>query len=254
MMTQEEKSQATTCHKINVVLIFLLIIQVIVWNHNAKFMPKLGIFSEPPTLVQAHINSLGDEQFYFRFLALDLQNSGDTFGRYTPLREYDYSLLKKWLILLDDLDPKSNFLPSIASYYYSNTQNVQDVRYIIDYLEYTYDKDPKAKWWWLAQGTLLAFHKLHDKTLSVRLAIKLSATPSQSMPRWAQQMPAIILAEYGEKAIALAIIKDLANRYDDYSQPEINYMNYFIRKRLGYINETITKAPTKKDTTGWYMK
>lgn len=253
-MTHEEKSQSITRNKINVVLVFILIIQVVMWNHIARFMPKLGIFSEPPTLIEARINSLGDEQFYFRYLALDLQNSGDTFGRYTAFREYDFSLLKKWLILLDDLDPRSNFLPSIASYYYSNTQNVQDVRYIIEYLEYTYDKDPKNKWWWLAQGTLLAFHKLHDKNLSIRLAIKLSATPVQKLPRWAQQMPAIVLAEYGEKEVALAIIKDLANRYNDYSQSEINYMNYFIRKRLGYINESIDKKPTTEDNSGWQIK
>jgi hypothetical protein len=167
------------------------------------------------------------------------------FGRlFTALKDYDYALLKKWLFLLDGLDPQSKFLPSIASYYFSNTQKTEDLRYIIDYLEYYYDNNPSENWWWLSQATILAFQKLKDKNLSMRLAFKLSNTKGDT-PRWAQQMPAIISAEFGEKELALTIIKDLANRYDDYSQSELNFMNYFIRNRLGFLKETIDKQPTK---------
>lgn len=243
-----------TRHRINVVLVFTLLFQILIWSYLSKYQPKVGIFSEPPTMQAAKLNALGDEQLYFRYLALDLQNSGDSFGRYTPFREYDYSILKKWMFLLDDLDPKSNFLPSIASYYYSNTQNVSDLHYIVDYLEYTYNKDPKNKWWWLGQATILAAHKLKDKNLAIRLAMKLSSTPLYNLPRWAQQMPAIIMANFGERELALAMIKDLAQRYNDYSQAEINYMNYFVRKRLGYEKERIDKTPTRANRTGWAME
>ncbi|ETN98296.1 GTPase [Reticulomyxa filosa] len=213
------------------------------WFYTHKIIPYLGIVPEVPTVNQTKIMALGDEQFFFRYLALYIQNSGDTFGRFTSLKNYDYSALLKWFLLLDELDHRSNFVPAIASYYYSNTQKVEDNKYIIEYLEKTYDKDPVNKWWWLGQAVMLAQNKLQDKHLALRLAYKLSTTPNDKLPRWAQQMPVFILEQLGEKEQALAIIKDLADKFDNYSQGEINFMNYFIRNRLGFLNEEIKKTP-----------
>jgi hypothetical protein len=230
-------------------IILLLGIQTGFWSYTHKLLPNIGILPQVPSLNQAKIKSLGDEQFYFRVLALNIQNAGDTFGRFTALKDYDYKALKEWLELLDTLDYRSNFTPSIASYYYSNTQKVEDTRYIVEYLESNYDKAPTQKWWWLAQAVMIANNKLKDKNLALRLAYKLSSTDYDKMPRWAQQMPAFILEQMGEKEQALIIIKDLAEKYDNYSQGEINFMNYFIKDRLGFLDEQIKKQPKYEDNT-----
>lgn len=225
--------------KINFFLVLLLIFQVTSWYFTRKELPVLGILDEKvPSLNEAKAQAFGDEQFYFRYQAMNLQNSGDSFGRFTALKDYDYKVLLKWLKLLDDLDSRSNFLPAIASYYYSNTQRVEDNRYIVDYLEYTYDKRPADKWWWLGMAANIANFKLKDYDLSLRLAFKLSNTPGE-IPRWAQQMPAIIYAQTGQNELALKIIEDLANRYDNYKQSDLNFMNYFVKERLGYLKKEI---------------
>ncbi len=238
--------------KINGFLFLFLCLQVIGWTYTEKHTPDLGILDNVPTLNEAKIAALGDEQFYFRFLALNLQNSGDSFGRFTALKNYDYKLLQKWLYLLDELDHKSNFVPSIASYYYSNTQNAKDNIYIVEYLEKHYDKDPKYKWWWLAMAVNIAEFKLKDSNLALRLAFKLSNTKNSHMPRWAQQMPAILYAKLGEKELAFEVLNDIASRYDDYSQGEINFMNNFIKERLGYLKEHINKEAKVLDVEPLY--
>jgi hypothetical protein len=239
--------------KINAFLFLFLCLQVMAWTYTEKHTPNLGILDAVPSLNEAKIAALGDEQFYFRFLALNLQNSGDSFGRFTALRSYDFKLLQKWLNLLDELDSKSNFVPSIASYYYSNTQKVEDNIYIVEYLEKHYDRDPKNKWWWLGMACNIANFKLKDKNLALRLAFKLSTTKGAHMPRWAQQMPAIIYAEMGEKQMALEIIKDIAERFDDFSQGEINFMNNFIKERLGYIRDNVGVQAKDKDVEPLYL-
>jgi len=225
--------------RINVFLYLFVCLQFIVWTATEKHTPDIGILDDVPTHNQASIAALGDEQFYFRYLALNLQNSGDSFGRFTALKNYDYAKLGKWLHLLDEMDYKSNFVPSIAAYYYSNTQTPADNIHIVNYLESHYDRMPKEKWWWMAMAASIANFKLQDKQLALRLAFKLSNTPNADMPRWAQQMPAVIYAELGEKELAFEIINDLANRYDDYSQGEINYMNNFVKERLGYFDKHV---------------
>lgn len=207
-------------------------------KRNEAVLPRLEIVPDVPSINTVKLISLGDEQFYFRILALQIQNSGDSFGRFTALRDYNYDALSRWFYLLDALDYKSNFIPSLAAYYYSNTQRVEDNRYIVDYLESHYDNDPINKWWWLGQAALISSYKLKDKNRALRIAFKLSNSPAK-LPRWAQQMPAIIYAEMGEKELAFNIMNDLYNRFDDYSEQDLNYMNDFIQDRLGFKNRSV---------------
>lgn len=224
---------------IKITLIFFLIIHGLLWTKTHTITPKLAIVPNVPTSNQARAMAFGDEQGYFRYLALYIQNAGDTFGRFTALKEYDYKLLSKWFILLDQLDAKSNFIPAIVSYYYSNTQNTADNIYLVEYLEQHYDRNPAEKWWWLGQAIMIAKNKLNDAQLALRLAYKLAATPNRHMPKWAYQMPAFILEDLGEKEQALAIIQDLATKYNDYTPQELNFMQYFIHERLGFLKEEL---------------
>jgi hypothetical protein len=241
-------------HKVTVLLVFFLGFQTYSWFESKQYIPALGIVPDVPTLTDAKISALGDEQFYFRYLALSIQNAGDSFGRYTKLQYYNYDALARWFKLLDELDARSDFIPSIAAYFYSNSQHAGDTRYIIDYLESTYDRDPPKKWWWLAQAVILCAERLKDNNLSLRLAFKLSNTPYDNLPRWAQQMPAIIYAQMGEKQLALKVMQDLLSKYDNYSQSELNYISYFIKQQLGYSNREVDKEPIFKDVEPLYKK
>jgi hypothetical protein len=233
--------------KLNIVIFALIIAAIINWRLTYHVTPRLEILPPVPTKLQAEAASLGDEQAYFRALALQLQMSGDTWGRFTPLKDYDYAELEKWLYLLDELDAKSNFSPSIAAYYYSNTQRSSDVIYLVNYLEHHYDNgDKNEKWWWLAQAVQLANYRLENRPLALRLAYKLSNSGVSKLPRWAQQMPIFIMEKMGEFEQALLFMKDFSKRHDDFSQGEINFMNYFIKNRLKFINEQLNIEPGRE--------
>ena len=248
------EAENITRHKVTVLVVICLALQTYSWFGSKEYIPALGIVPDVPSLMEAKISALGDEQYYFRYLALSIQNAGDSFGRYTKLQYYNYDTLGKWFKLLDELDSRSDFIPSIAAYFYSNSQNPQDTRYIVDYLESTYDRDPAKKWWWLAQGIILCTDRLKDNNLALRLAFKLSNTPNENLPRWAQQMPAIIYGHMGEKQLALNVMQDLLNKYDNYSQSELNFISFFIKKQLGYSNKEINKEPKFKDVEPMFKK
>jgi hypothetical protein len=93
-----------------------LALQIALWTQTKQYKPDLAIVPDVPSPLSIKAISLGDEQFYFRHLAFTLQNAGDTFGRFTALREYNYNKLYHWFSLLDSLDSRSHFVPSLAGY------------------------------------------------------------------------------------------------------------------------------------------
>ena len=176
-----------------------------------------------------------DEQFFFRVLALNIQNAGDTYGRFTALNKYDFKKLYAWFKLLDEMDNTSNMLPSLATYYYSQTQHVPDVRYMVDYLYEHSSWRPEVKWWWLVQATYLANHKLKDKELALKVAQPL--VNARTIPIWAQQMPAFIHEQRGEMDEALAIMENIQKDLKDIPQGELNFMKYFVEERLQKLED-----------------
>lgn len=211
-------------------LVLSMAAQAAFWNHTRHTMPEMGIVPDVPGERTVRALSLGDEEAFFRLLALNIQSSGDTFGRFTALYKYDYNKLYHWFHLLDRLNDRSNYLPAMATYYFSQTQNPADVRYLVDYLDEYTDGRVKEKWWWVVQGVYLAMHKMKDMNRAYEMANRLRGV--RGIPVWAQQMPAFVQENRGEFADAASIIEDIVKHPDQYSQGELNFMRYFIDERL----------------------
>ena len=205
------------------------------WYHTHVIMPEMGIVPSVPGERTAHALAFGDDEAFFRLLALNIQNSGDTFGRFTALYKYDFSKLYQWFHLLDTFNNQSNYLPSMASYYFSQTQNPSDVKYLVNYLDEYTDGRPKEKWWWVVQASYLATHKLNDSARALELANKLQNV--RGIPIWAQQLSAFVHEQRGEFGDALSIIENVMKHPEDYSQGELNFMKYFVDERLHRLNE-----------------
>lgn len=218
-----------------VLFIVLLAAQGMFWDHTHEIRPDMSIVPDVPGKETVKALSLGDEQAFFRFLALNIQNAGDTFGRFTALYRYDFNKLYHWFRLLDSLDDTSNYIPSMATYYFSQTQNKADVKYVVDYLIEHAAHRPEEKWWWLVQAIYLSNHKLEDQDLALEVANNLKNT--RDIPVWAQQMPALVHEKRGEMDAAMGIIEGILENQEEIKQGELNFMRYFIEERIERIEE-----------------
>lgn len=212
------------------------------WWHTRDNLPDPGIVPDVPGKTAVKALSFGDEEFYFRVLALNIQNAGDTFGRFTALNKYDFKKLYDWFTLLDTLNDESGYMPFLASYYFSQTQNVADNRYIVDYLYEHSATRPAKKYWWLAQAAYIATYKLKDNDLALKVAKPLEQ--ATDAPFWVRQLPAFVHEKRGEMDDALRIMEDIAKNSKDIPPGELNFMNYFVKERLKKL-ETL-QSPKKE--------
>ena len=176
--------------------------------------------------------ALGDGQFLYRAATFVLQNMGDEGGRVTQLKDYDYQRLGQWFFLLDRFDPQSEFLPVLVGYYFSQSQNPDDVRIVISFLAHIAIRDPERNWRWLAHAIYLARHRVKDMDLALSLAYRMAAIKSPGIPIWARQMPAFVLAEVGEKEAARDLMEAIMDSQIDLDPAEIEFMRDFIETRL----------------------
>lgn len=221
-------------------MLLFLLLQLVFWYKTFNIRPEMIIVESPPGVETVKAFAFGDEQFYYRYLAVQIQNFGDGYGIVTPLKDYDYNKLNKWFSLMDHLDPQSIYMASLAAYYFSQSQDTSLLTHMISYLEQTYELDPEKRWWWLYQAVYIAKHRLKDKDLALKIALKLSQGKG-NMPMWARQMAAFIYEEKGEKEEALMIIKQILDNNQDIPEHEKSYMNYFINDRLNNIIDDAKK-------------
>ncbi len=218
--------------------IFLLcfIGQFIFWFKTEKFKPDVYLVPPLPSVESVKAFSFGDEQFYFRLLALRIENAGDSFGRFSALKNYDYSKLYQWFKILDSLDNRSVYVPTLAANYYSQTQNRSDTKYIVQYLDEFASQDIDKYWWWMVQGFYIANSTLKDHDLALKIAYKLSENKNENAPHWTKELPALLQAQVGEDCSAFLFINKILqdNQSGEHKiKPEdMDFMKHFIQQRL----------------------
>lgn len=226
------------------ILIGFLALQYNFWLKTNEIRPDMSIVPDVPGEETVQALSFGDEHAFFRLLGLQIQNAGDTYGRFTALYKYDYNKLYHWFRLLDSLDDTSNYIPSMATYYYSQTQRKSDVKYIVDYLQEHSEDRLDEKWWWMVQAVYLANHKLNDLDLALKLARKLEGV--KGAPLWVNQMPAFIYEQRGEYDAALGIIDRILDSVDEIEGGELNFMQHFVEERLEKLGELTDEIDAKR--------
>jgi len=229
----------STSIKIYFMLAFFVLLQLGFWCQTKNIKPDLGIVPDVPGRQEIHALTFGDDEFYFRVLAFIIQNCGDTYGRFSPLRYYDLNKLYYWFGLLDELDAKSNMMPSLAAYYFSQTQNVADVHYVVDYLYEHSVRDVEHNWWWLIQAIYLAMHKMNNMDKALEVAKPLV---NDKVPVWAQQMTAVVYEKRGEMGDALRIMETIKAHAKNIPDADLKYMTYFVEERLGKLDKMDKKT------------
>ncbi len=180
------------------------------WFHSSKIYAKWPNIPVPPAERSLKLAFLDDGVFAYRVWGLALQNFGNI-GETQPLKNYNYDYLGKWFFLMDGLDPHSNFMPYLAAYYFSATQNPAQLPAVIKYLEMVGKKPEQGKWRWLAQAAYLARHRMNDMDEALRLARELGAIYKPGMPLWTRNMEPMLRADMGDRQaaylLALEILK-----------------------------------------------
>ena len=222
-------------HIIYLLFFLALIGNIGLWFHSHYLQSRWD--NVPPVPGKTGVNSfgLGDPQFAYRATGMMLQNIGSTGAHYEPLKDYDYDKIGQWLVLADRLDPRSDFMPMLAAYYYGATQNPKQLPPIVDYLAMAggHDDGTGEKWRWLAQAVYLARWRERDMTRALELARELATKYRPGRPLWIRQMPAFVMTGAGDKktayALMLNIIKDEEGKVPS---QEINSAIVFICQRI----------------------
>lgn len=227
-----------------IILLLFLFAHCFVWHYAKEKQARWLNVPPVPSRYSLEQRGLGDGQFAIRVAGLMLQTMGDSGGRTTALKDYDYARLEQWFNLSFDVDSKSNFFPMIAAFYYGASSNPEQVRHMVYYLERAGDSIPGEKWRWMAQAVYLARFIVKDYDLSLRLANKLAELGKQdaSLPAWTQQMPAFVLAKRGDKQSARDIMETiLLSDFSNLDMNEVNYMCSYINEQLSDGTESIYK-------------
>jgi hypothetical protein len=223
--------------------IFLLcfFLQLLFWFKTENIKPNIHIVPPIPSLALIQAFAFGDEEFYFRVLGLRIENAGDSFGRFSALKNYDYSKLYLWFKLLDNLNNKSIYIPTLAATYYSQTQKPQNTKYLVQYLDEFASKDINKNWWWMFQAFNIANYTLKDYPLALKIAYKLSENKNEQAPIWTKEMPAFVHAKMGDDCSAFLFINKLLQ--DDQNgkkiikAKEMDFMKHFITQRLDNLRK-----------------
>lgn len=186
-----------------------------------------------PAPEYAALYGLGDRGFSYRMNSLMVQNFGDSGGRFTPLQDYDYDALARWLYVLDSLDPYSDYIPYLTTFYFGGVQKPEKLRPILPYLKDVGVRGYGTKWRWLAHASWLARYRLEDSDLALEYANLLAGLEGDDLPGWARQMPSFILLDQGEKTAAYSVMIELLKSKGESLHPnEVYSMKIYICTRL----------------------
>ncbi len=222
--------------RINIILIIALIAcQVYFSTQSRHIKPDYNLIPNPVNKSLQQLFSLGDSELLFRFLIIRIQNAGDVYAGRVPLKYYDYEKLYNWFILLDDINDKSNIVPSLASYVYANVNDEKKLRYLINYLEYRGVNNIDQNWWWVFQATYLA-RKINDTEKALELADLLARNKDPKAPLWTKQVAAFIYARQDRGCLAFNVIKNLIKDVNKnkltIAKEDLEFMRHFVNIRL----------------------
>lgn len=216
------------------ILLFLaVVLNFSLWLTLNKVQARWGNVPPAPSVEFSASAGLGDTSFSYRIIGIMLQNLGDSGGRVTALKDYNYKDLAPWFSIAMHLDPLSNYMPYLAAYYFSASQNTDQVRYLITYLEQVGISEEGEKWRFLAHAIYLARFVVKDVDLSLDLAHKLASHPKKDLPNWVKQMPAFVLNQKGDKKEAYGFLLEILRSSAKSLHPnEITNMKFYICQQI----------------------
>ena len=236
------QNTSSTEKKVVFILSLALVINIAFWFYSRNIKAEWLNVPPPPHKKYASSYGIGDNQFAYRVIGLMIQNFGDSGGRVTALKEYNYDHLTQWFYVADYLDRTSNFIPYLAAYYFSALQEPEKYRPVLSYLRDVGLRTEGEKWRFLVRAVVVARKVMGDLDTSLALAEELAHHSKEDIPVFTKQMPAFVLKEKGDKELAYTIMVEILKSSAGKLRPEeVNQMVYHI------CNQILSEAEAKKD-------
>ena len=214
---------------IQIGIAIVLSLNIAFWFSVRDIEARWANVPPPPSENFASIYGLGDTNLSYRLNGIMLQNMGDTGGRSTSLKEYDYNRLTQWFFLQDKLDKASNYIPYLATFYFGAVQKPEKFRPTLEYLKEVGVRPYGEKWRWLVYAIQIAKNNMDDKDEALVIANLLANSKHPDMPAWAKQMPAFVMTQKGDKEEAYNLMLEILKTSGDKLHPnEINSMKIYI--------------------------
>ncbi len=214
------------------VLVCALVVNIGFWYRAKTVLPKWNNVPTVPTEFSMSGAALGDDQVAYRMTGYFLQNTGNVGGNYELLKIYNYETLEKWFYLSETFDPKANYVPFLAAYYFGALEDPPEkLDPVIRYLAHHGQLKIAQKWRWLAHAVYLSRYKQGDMEKALKYANILHDLDVEMAP-WARQMPAFVNLGMGNKQAAYELmVRMLASEKDKVHPNEVNEMVKFICER-----------------------
>ncbi len=220
-------------YRLYFLLCVFLSLNILSWSYARDFHAEWINVPPAPGKIGSVFFALGDKQLAYRSYGVMLQNLGDSAGDIKPLTSYNYDRLGKWFLLEDYLDPRSDFIPLLAAYYFGATSKAEDLDPVIEYLAKVGRYSGEEKWRWLSHAVYLARFQQEDHDKALKHAYQLASIYRPGMPLWTKQMPAFVMNDMGNKEAAIQLILGIMADSGTKIHPnELNFMKYYICDRL----------------------
>jgi hypothetical protein len=155
--------------------------------------------------------------------ALYLQAFDNQPGISVPFAALDYSRVERWLDLMLELDPRTQYPLMMASQLYAQAPVVEKQRAMLDFIHRGFLEQPERRWRWLAHAVIVARHRLHDPARALRYAEDI-ARHARNAPAWARQMRIFILEDIGEREAASVLLGGLLESGEVTDPQEIRFL------------------------------
>jgi hypothetical protein len=236
---------------LKVILISLLAVNLALSHSLTNIRPKITVDSPPPSLLSIKATWLNQDAAAFYANSIKMQFAGDGFGNITPLKNYNYANLYGWWTLLDILNPSSNLVPSLASYYYGSTQTPKlQLPFVVKYLINHASLDLGKNWWWLHQAMQIAYYGVESESLAAEVVEKIKLLPhNRGIPPFVYQHEAFFQRSQNKW---LASCQTMANllKAETLDKGEINYINEYVKAALARIPDNQKNTCAKLLDTG----
>lgn len=170
--------------------------------------------------------------------ALYLQAFDNQPGVSVPFAALDYGRVERWLGLMLDLDPHTQYPLMMASQLYAQAPVAEKQRAMLDFVHRRFLEQPGRRWRWLAHATIVARHRLQDIPRALRYAEDIARHASNA-PGWARQMRIFILEDIGEREAAAVLLGGLLESGEVTDLQEIR----FLTQRLETLRAAEISSP-----------